>query len=406
MSFIAKKLREDRFKLVSDAQNLIENDKASGEDLATFDSMMVEADRMMEHIKRVEQASSERAKLEEIIGASAEQTGVSFGQKENEVERFKKGFVAAMRHGAKLNLSAQDKAAFADYQNAAGSGGTAGGYTIPTDLMRQIYAALVLEGGVRQGATIMRTDQGNPIDMPMNDDTGNIGAIVAENTSLGTATDLVFSKVTLGAIKYTSGVALISKELLQDSAFDFEQFLQGQLVHRLARATNAHYTTGNGTTQPQGIITAASSGTVGTTGQTTSIIYPDLVNLEHSVAWPYRRSAKWMMSDAMFKTIKRLVDTQGRPLWLPSLTVGAPDSLLGYDIIVNADMAVPAANAKSLLFGDSSQFIIRDVLDLNFQVLNELYAATGQVGVVGLMRTDSKLASVGACLKYYANSAT
>lgn len=406
MSFVAKKLRQDRFKLVTDAQSLINADNATSETMETFDAMMAEADKLMEQITRVEKAADEAAKIDQIIGVSAERSGVSSAEKLSDVETYKKAFVAQMRNAAKIPLSASDKSALENYQNAASTSGTAGGYTVQTDLMKQIYSALILEGGVRSVARILQTSQGNNLDIPQNDDTAQVATLVAENTTLGSGTDLAFTKVTLAAYKYTSGVQLISTELLQDSAFDFEQFLQGQLVHRFARGTNLAYSTGTGSSQPQGVVTAASSGRAGAAGQVTSIIYADILALEHSVAVPYRRNARWMMSDAMFKTIKGLVDSQGRPLWLPNLQVGAPDSLMGYPITLNADMAVPAASAKSLLFGDFSQFIIRDVLDMNFSILNELYAATGQVGVVGLMRTDSRSASTGAYLRYYSHPAS
>lgn len=406
MSFIAKTLRSDRFKMITDAQNLINGENVTDETFSTFDAMIADADALMKKIERVEKVAAEANRVDEIIGASAEKSKVSFDEKLNEVDLYKACIVAQLRQGAKVALTPKDKTALEDFQNAASLTGSAGGFTVPTDLMREIFAAMILEGGVREVARIITTSQGNPIDMPMNDDTANVAVQVAENTSLGTGTDLVFSKITLGAYKWTSQVQLISKELLQDSAFSFDEFLMQQLVHRFVRGTNAAYTVGNGTTNCQGVVTGASLGTTGTTGQTTTVIYNDLVNLEHSVAVPYRRNATFMLSDAMFKTIKRLQDTLGRPIWLPNITVGAPDSILGYPISINADLAVPAANAKSILFGDFKQFIIRDVLDLNFTVLNELYAATGQVGFVGLMRTDSKVASVGACLKWYANSAT
>lgn len=406
MSFVAKSLRQNRFQIITNAQALINGENVTAETMETFDSMMTEADTLMSQITRVEKAANEASKIDEIIGAAAERNHVSVGQQANEVERFKAGFVAALRQGAKLHLTAQDKSALEDYQAAASLTGSAGGFTVPTDLMKTIFTALLLEGGVRSVARIIQTAQGNPIDMPMNDDTAQVATLVGENASLGTATDLTFTKSTLGAYKYTSGIGLISKELLQDSAFNFDSFVQDQLVHRFTRGTNLAYTTGTGSAQPQGVLTAAASGKVGATGQVTSVLYTDLVDLEHSVGYPYRRNAKWMFSDAMLKSVKRLVDGQGRPLFLPNMTVGAPDTILGYDIVVNADLPVPAANAKSAIFGDFSQFIIRDVLDLNFQVLLELFAASGQIGIVGLMRTDSRLASVGNCLRYYANSAT
>lgn len=408
MSFIATKLRQDRFKIITDAQDLINKENAGPEAIETFDAMMASADQLYEQITRVEKAAAESERINEIIGANAERSHVSVGQKMNDVERYKAGFVASLKAGAQLSLTPKDKTALDDYRAAASVGtGSAGGFTVPTDLMREIFAAMILEGGVRSVARILTTDTGNNLDLPLNDDTAQVATLVAENTSLGTATDLVFSKSTLSAYKYTSGVALVSKELLQDSAFSFDTFLQDQLIHRFTRGTNLAYSTGTGSSQPQGVITAFASGVTGAVGETLTIKYPSLVSMEHSVAYPYRRGAAWMMNDAMFKAIKQLVDSQNRPLWLPNMTVGAPDTILGYPVVINADCPAPGVSVKgSLLFGNFSNFIVRDVLDLSFQVLQELYAASGQIGVVGLMRTDSRSATVGAAIRCFTHSAT
>jgi HK97 family phage major capsid protein len=406
--FIAKTLRADRFKLITDAQALISKPDAGPEAFEKFDAMMAEADAQMEHITRVEKADAAVAATNEILGESAERSHVSLDQKYDQVNGFKAAFLAYMKLKAEVPLTSKDKTALENYQAAASVGtGSAGGYTVPTDLMRTIYTALALEGGVRAVARILTTSSGNNLDIPMNDDTSNVATLVAEGASQGTAPDLAFSKATLSAYKYTSGIATVSRELLQDSAFSFDEFLEQQMVHRFARGTNLAYSLGTGSAQPQGYISAVSGGVTGATGEATSIKYTSLVNLEHSVAVPYRRNAKWLMSDAAFKSIKALVDGQNRPLWLPNITVGAPDSILGYPVEINADAPAPGANVKgSVCFGDFSNFFVRDVLDLNFQVLQELYAASGQIGIVGIMRTDSRLVSLGACIKAFTNSAT
>lgn len=407
-TFIAKTLRADRYKLITDAQALINGENVTDETLATFDAMIADSDALMKKIERVERVAAEANRVDEIIGASAEKSRVSFDQKLNEVDRFKAGFVAQLKVGAKLHLTAKDQSALENYQNAASLTGSAGGFTVPTDLMRTIFAALALEGGVRPVANIITTDSGNNLDLPLNDDTANVATLVTEGSSLGTATDLVFSKSTLSAYKYTSGVALVSKELLQDSAFSFDQFLQEQLIHRFTRGTNLAYSVGTGSSQPQGVVTAFASGVTGAVGETLTIKYPSLVSMEHSVAYPYRRGSSWMMNDLMFKAVKQLVDSQNRPLWLPNMTVGAPDTILGYPVVINADCPAPGVSVKgSLLFGNFPKaFIIRDVLDLSFQVLYELYAASGQIGVVGLMRTDSRSCTVGATVRCFTHSAT
>src|SRR3546814_4493645 len=102
---------------------------------------------------------------------------------------------------------------------------------------------------------------------------------------------------------------------------------------------------------PNGLITAATVGKTGTTGQTLTVIYDDLVDLEHSVDPAYREggNCSFMMADGSVKTIKKIKDSQGRPIFIPGYDPannGKLDTLLGYPIKINQSVAVMAAHAK------------------------------------------------------------
>ena len=146
---------------------------------------------------------------------------------------------------------------------------------------------------------------------------------------------------------------------------------------------------------------------VGQVGQTTSVIYEDLVDLEHSVDPAYRAEAEFMFHDDTLKVLKKLKDADGRPLWLPGVAVREPDTILGYNYVINQDMPIMAANAKSILFGDFSKYMIRDVMDLMLLRLVERYADFAQVGFIAFSRHDGDLLDAGTNpIKHYANSAT
>ena len=132
-----------------------------------------------------------------------------------------------------------------------------------------------------------------------------------------------------------------------------------------------------------------------------------MVSLEHSVDPAYRGNAKFMMSDSALAKTKLLLDTQGRPLWSAGIAGGAPDTLLGYPIIINNDMAVMAAGAKSVLFGDFSKYIIRDVLGVTLLRLEERYADFHQVAFLAFARMDGDLLDAGTHpVKHFVNAAT
>jgi HK97 family phage major capsid protein len=286
-----------------------------------------------------------------------------------------------------------------------------GGYTVPQGFWAEVIAAMKFYGGMRQAKTRkINTSMGNALPIPTSDDTSNTGRLLAENTQV-TNTDVAFGVVTLNAYKWSSDILLIPFELLQDSGVDIEAFLISRLAERLGRVQNTYFTTGTGTSQPQGIVTGATSGKTGLVGQTASIIYNDLVDLKYSVNRAYRESAEWMMNDLTLATILKIVDGNSRPLFESAFSVslqsGEPDKLLNQPVIINNDMATMAANAKSVLYGAFANYWIRDVMAMLMLRLNERYADFAQVGYVGFMRSDGRLVDAGQHpVKYYANSAT
>lgn len=285
---------------------------------------------------------------------------------------------------------------------------SAGGFTVPDEAMAAIELALLEFGGMRRAnTTILRTSTGADLPIPKADDTSNVGAILAENTAVAEQ-DVTFAQTVLQSFKYSSKLIKVSAELLQDSAVNVPSLIGGMLGERIGRITNTHFTTGTGSGQPNGVVTAATLGVTGATGQTTTVIYDNIVDLFHKVDVAYRdRGAVWMMNDNTVGSIKKIVDTQGRPLWLPNLVPGAPDTLLGRPIVVNNDVAVMAANANSILFGDFSKYWIRDVLDIVLLRLDERFADLHQVGFLAFSRHDGDLIDAGTNpVKYYKNSAT
>ena len=146
------------------------------------------------------------------------------------------------------------------------------------------------------------------------------------------------------------------------------------------------------------------------TGQTVTVIYDDLADLFYSVNRAYRTKASWIMADSSLKVIRKIKDTTGRPIFTPGyeygITQDAPDLLMGKRISINDDVPVMAANAKSILFGDVGQYIIRDVMAVDIKRFDDsAFALNGQVGFCGWQRTGGNLVDTTA-VKYYQNSAT
>jgi HK97 family phage major capsid protein len=288
---------------------------------------------------------------------------------------------------------------------------TQGGVLVPQGFSNQLEEAKKWFGGIDGVVERFRTETGNPMPWPTINDTTNRGRIIGQNVQV-TQTDPVFNSVTFQAYIGSSDLCLIPLALMQDSYFDMDALLARLLGTRLGRLLNYECTVGSGTNEPMGIVTAAvaaGSTNVLATGSTTSMAYNDLVNTEHTVdaAYRYNAGTRWMFSDAVLKVLKKLVDSAARPLWQPGLTasfrdgaavdlIAAKPTILDHPYVINQDMAVPAANAASLLFGDMSCFKVREVAGgITLLRLVERYADYLQVGFIAFERFDSQLVDAG-----------
>lgn len=289
---------------------------------------------------------------------------------------------------------------------------TEGGYTVATEYYRKLTEALKAFGGIRAVATTIQTATGAQMQFPAADATSEIGEIVGQNAAAALG-ETTFNNLSMDVYKYSSKKIAVPFELLQDSMFDIDGYINRLLQLRIGRITSTHFTTGTGTAQPRGVVTGAGSGKVGATGSTLTVGYDDLVDLEHSVDPLYRGSPKcgYMMHDSSLKVIRKLKDSQNRPIFVPGYEQGnpggAPDRLLGRPIYISQEMPVMAANAKSILFGDFSAYMIREVMDLTlFRMTDSAFTLNGQVGFVAFNRQGGNLIDVGGAVKYYQNSAT
>lgn len=329
-----------------------------------------------------------------------------------DAEGRRQAFLAWMRGGTEglapeLRAHVQSRRGAAVEARAQSVGtSSAGGYLVEQEFGDAIERAMLTFGGMLGVSTRIPTATGADLLIPTINDTGTSGSIVAENAQLseGAAT---FAQISIPSYMYTSGLILVSQQLMQDSVFPLDAFIADLLGERLGRILNTHFTTGTGSSQPHGIATGSTAGVTGATGQTTTVTYDDLVDLVHSVDPAYRAKARWQMRDASVGKIRKLKDSQNLPLWQPSMTAGDPDMLLGYPITVNNDVAAMAASAKSIFFGDFSKYFWRDVRGITMTRLDERYADYLQVGFLAFSRAGGRLVNGGTNpVKHYVNSAS
>lgn len=415
MSTLLKRALDTRARTWSQMQELQAAAEREGRDLsaeerASWDAAETDLTAASQDIERLERhARMDTVQRDSIVVAGGDQAGETAEDRQAAQEvAYRDAFAAFTRRGMS-GLDNEQRQLLMSNQSEVRAGatspGTAGGYFIPTDTLARITETMKAYGGLLGAANVISTTSGNPLNWPSNDDTANVGAILAENAQI-TEQDVTLGQKTLGAFTYTSKLVRLSLQLIQDDAFGVEAWLARKLGERIGRAVAAHLATGTGTTQPEGLFTNATAGKTGLVGQTTSVIYDDLVDLQHSIDPAYRASAQWAMSDSALKIVRKLKDSQGRPLWEPSVQAGVPSSLMGSAVLIDNGIPVPAANAKSIGYGDiNAAYVVRQVAGGQMMRLEERYADFLQVGFFGFMRLDAK-PDDGSAFRVYAHSAT
>jgi len=267
-----------------------------------------------------------------------------------------------------------------------------GGYIVPEEFETEVVRLLDLGNPIRQAANVIRTASDRNI--PVETDDGSFGWI-AEEGAYGTD-DPAFGRVTLGSYK-EGGIVKVSEELLQDSFFDISAYLTELAARRYNNLEDSAFGNGNGTGKPTGLFATTAVGGVnltgfqGATSATAVIASNDLIDTFHALKRVYRARATWVTSDTLVKMIRKLKDSDGQYIWQPGLTAEQPDRILGRPVIVTEGHPTVAAEAKSIMFGDLSQYYIADRIGMVMKRLNELYAANGQIGFQFMRRVDAKL---------------
>lgn len=260
-----------------------------------------------------------------------------------------------------------------------------GGYLVPEEFENRVIEKLKELNAIRRYANVIRTSskrkipvEGTPVEASWIDEEGSYGD-----------EDMTFGQITLDAYKVGTMVK-VSDELLEDVEFDLAGYVVDQLAAAIAEAEEAAFCTGNGTKKPVGIFTA-NGGEVGvTTSAADKITADEILDLVYSLKAPYRRNARFYLNDQTIKAIRKLKDGNGNFIWQPALTEGQPDRLCGFPVESVAAAPTIAAGAYVLAFADLGYYWIADRKDMDLRRLDELFAATGQVGFRGSRRVDAK----------------
>lgn len=292
---------------------------------------------------------------------------------------YKRAFWDAMR----LNTSPME------VRNALSEGvDSEGGYLVPDEFERTLVQSLADQNIMRSLAKVIQTTSGDR-KIPVVSTHGT--ATWLDEGKPYNESDEAFTQISLSAFKLGTFLK-ISEELLNDAAFNVEQYLASEFARRIGAAEEEAFLVGDGKGKPTGIFNPTGGADSGvTTAKPTDISADELIDLHYSLRSPYRARAVWLMNDATVKTIRKLKDANGQYLWQPALTAGTPDMILGRPVYTSVFAPELKAGARTVAFGDLGFYWIADRQGRSFKRLNELFATTGQIGFLASQRLDGKL---------------
>lgn len=208
----------------------------------------------------------------------------------------------------------------------------------------------------------------------------------------------------------------ISQKLLDTATYDVGAILTDQIAHGLAQAEAEALHNGNGVGKPRGFTTYTTAATAdsartfgviehiptGASGAFGTDKADVLIKAVDALAPRYRQNARWLMNRATMGAIRRIKESSTDAYMLqPNLQLGAPETLLGYPVVVSDNVPSIAADSLSVWFGDWQQAYCT-VRMPGMRLLRDPYSSKGQVYFFAYQRVGGGLIDSNAikCVKF------
>ncbi|MDG9711164.1 phage major capsid protein [Streptomyces sp. DH10] len=231
------------------------------------------------------------------------------------------------------------------------------GTTVQSTFVREVMQSLresspFLQTGVR----IITTASGEKMEWPVKN-----GRLIASKVAEGGTypkSDMSFSLWDIDSHK-VGVMAEATQEMLDDSALPLASLIAQDMGEAIADETAEAFLKGTGTDEANGLLPAITlnAGTLSLASTGTNAT-DKLVELEHAIISKYRRNAYFYTSDAGVLFLRKLKDGDGRYLWQPATTLGAPDTFHGKAVMTDPNMSW-ASGQVGVVFGDFSKYLVR-----------------------------------------------
>lgn len=397
-------LRRKRAKLIADARAL--NDQVTGENREytqeeqnSWDAMMNEADQLQQTITREERLLSAEQDLGESAGEfrrmgeddnpDPDAPGDQAAQRGNDprdTAEYRGAFTGYLRNGL-AGLAGMEHRAVLQADNDEG-----GGFWVPSTFVNRLIQNIDDQVFIRRLANTMTVTNADSMGFPSLESDPSDADWTAELATGQEDTDMSIGRREFRPHPLAKRIK-ISRKLMRLLP-NIDDFVIQRLGYKFAVTNEKAFLTGDGAAKPLGVFVASTKGIsaardVATDNTATAVTSDGLINAKYAMKQQYWNMARWMFHRDIVKQIAKLKDADGQYLWRESVRAGEPDRLLGRPI----DMSEHAPNTSTTgqyvgILADWSQYWIVDALNMTLQRLDELYAETNQVGLIGRMETD------------------
>ena len=231
--------------------------------------------------------------------------------------------------------------------------------TVPKSFYDQVFDVARAAGPMLETSEILQTSTGNDLTIP------TLTAYSAMTLKgAGAALDDVeptYASITLNAYKY-GGIIQAASELVTDAGFDLGSHLAEQAGNGMGYAVNEALTVGDGSSKPNGIVTASAAGVTGATGVAGAFTADNLIDLIYSLDGSTRRKASMglMANTASIGAMRKLKDTAGNYLYnISQVGPGGQDTFAGFNVFENPHIVDAAIDAKSVICGSLDSYKVR-----------------------------------------------
>lgn len=264
------------------------------------------------------------------------------------------------------------------------------GVIVPNSIQQDVLIGLQGTYGILSAIDLKYTDDSATMTFPY-----IISSMTLQKVTVGSTTsegEAQWKGLQLSANDFKLPTIPVSRTLMLAGGVDARAALVQLFVELIGRGLSSKViSTGDNTNDFKSILSTVKSATA---ASSSAITYADIINLKSKVKAPYNQvgRAVFVMASSTKDALIGLVDKNGRPLYIESMSAGVPDKLLGYPVVIDDAMPEIAAKASVMLFGDPKAYKARIVRGIEVATYDESkYREQGCVGMQAFVTGDGRL---------------